>query len=123
MRSPRLALRTYHSVTPPWLTRNYPKIDNVVTFLCHTPCADGCAYCRDRLNIYKKHRQFFGYDSFRTYAGEPLQEREAQAAADGKALLAVFPTGGGKFLQGDPHAHGKRFYGKQARNPRGTALS
>ncbi len=88
----------YHSVTPPWLTRNYPKIDNVVTFLCHTPCADGCAYCRDRLNIYKKLKQFFGYDSFRTYAGEPLQERAAQAAVDGKSLLAVFPTGGGKSI-------------------------
>ena len=88
----------YHSVTPPWLTRNYPKIDNVVKYLCHTPCQDGCAYCHDRLNIYKKLKQFFGYDKFRTYAGEPLQERAAQAAVDGKSLLAVFPTGGGKSI-------------------------
>ena len=88
----------YHSVTPPWLTRNYPRIDNVVKHLCHTPCKDGCAYCRDRLNIHKKLRQFFGYDAFRTYAGEPLQERAAQAAVGGKSLLAVFPTGGGKSI-------------------------
>ena len=88
----------YHSVTPPWLTRNYPKIDNVVKYLCHTPCQDGCAYCHDRLNIYKKLKQFFGYDKFRTYAGEPLQERASQAAVDGKSLLAVFPTGGGKSI-------------------------
>ena len=88
----------YHSVTPPWLTKNYPKIDNVVKYLCHTPCKDGCAYCRDRLNIHKKLKQFFGYDQFRTYAGEPLQELAAQAAVDGKSLLAVFPTGGGKSI-------------------------
>lgn len=88
----------YHSVTPPWLTKNYPKIDNVVRSLCHTPCEEGCEYCRDRLNIHKKLKQFFGYDNFRTYAGEPLQERAAQAAVDGKSLLAVFPTGGGKSI-------------------------
>ena len=88
----------YHSVTPPWLTKNYPKIDNVVKYLCHTPCKEGCAYCHDRLNIHKKLKQFFGYDKFRTYAGEPLQERAAQAAIDGKSLLAVFPTGGGKSI-------------------------
>ena len=88
----------YHSVTPPWLTKNYPKIDNVVKYLCNTPCKEGCLYCRDRLNIHKKLKQFFGYDNFRTYAGEPLQEMAAQAAVDGKSLLAVFPTGGGKSI-------------------------
>ena len=88
----------YHSVTPPWLTKNFPLIDNTVKILCHTPCRDGCAYCRDRLNIHKKLKQFFGFDGFRTYAGEPLQERAAQAAVDGKSLLAVFPTGGGKSI-------------------------
>lgn len=88
----------YHSVNPPWLTKNYPQIDNVVKSLCHTPCEDGCAYCHDRLNIHKKLKQFFDYDKFRTYAGEPLQERAAQAAVDGKSLLAVFPTGGGKSI-------------------------
>lgn len=88
----------YHSVTPPWLTKNFPRIDNIVRYLCHTPCKDGCAYCRDRLDIHKKLKQFFGYDNFRTYNGEPLQERAAQAAVDGKSLLAVFPTGGGKSI-------------------------
>ena len=88
----------YHSVTPPWLVKNYPNIDNVVKYLCHTPCQAGCAYCRDRLNIYRKLKDYFGFDEFRTYNGEPLQERAAQAAVDGKSLLAVFPTGGGKSL-------------------------
>ncbi len=93
-----IGVADYHSVTPPWLTKNYPKIDNVVKCLCNTPCREGCEYCRDRLNIHKKLKQFFGYDNFRTYAGEPLQERAAQAAVNGKSLLAVFPTGGGKSI-------------------------
>ena len=29
---------------------------------------------------------------------EPLQEQASQAAVDGKSLLAIFPTGGGKSL-------------------------
>ena len=88
----------YHSVTPRWLVMNYPNIENAVKYLCGTPCKNGCAYCRDRMDIHKKLKQFFGYDRFRTYAGEPLQERATQAAVDGKSLLAVFPTGGGKSI-------------------------
>ncbi|MGI6358378.1 MAG: RecQ family ATP-dependent DNA helicase [Bacillota bacterium] len=88
----------YHSITPPWLLKNYPKIENVVKFLRNTPCAAGCSYCSEMLNIHKELKRIFGYDSFRTYDGEPLQEKAAQAAVDGKSLLAVFPTGGGKSL-------------------------
>lgn len=88
----------YHSVTPPWLLRNYPKIENVIKYLRNTPCREGCAYCKDVLNIQRELKRVFGYDSFRTYNGEPLQERAAQAAVDGKSLLAVFPTGGGKSI-------------------------
>lgn len=86
----------YHSITPPWLLRNFPKIENVIKYLRNTPCAEGCPYCRDALDIHKNLMRIFGYDSFRTYDGEPLQEKAAQAAVDGKSLLAVFPTGGGK---------------------------
>ena len=86
------------SVTPPWLLRNYPKIENVIKYLCGTPCANGCPYCQDKLDIHKALKNIFGYDSFRTYNGEPLQEHAAQAAIDGKSLLAVFPTGGGKSI-------------------------
>lgn len=88
----------YHSVTPPWLTYNYPKIDNVIKFLRNTPCNERCSYCGSHLNVYHKLKEFFGYDGFRTYDGEPLQEKAAQAAVDGKSLLAVFPTGGGKSI-------------------------
>ena len=88
----------YHSITPYWLLRNYPKIENVIKYLCNTPCKERCPYCSSVLDIHKGLKRIFGYDSFRTYNGEPLQERAAQAAIDGKSLLAVFPTGGGKSI-------------------------
>lgn len=42
--------------------------------------------------------KWFGYDRFRTFGGEPLQENAAKAAIKGESLLAIFPTGGGKSL-------------------------
>lgn len=88
----------YHSVTPPWLTRNYPQIEYVVKTLRGKPCKTGCPYCREAFGIHRKLKEFFGFDQFRSYGGEPLQERAVQAAVDGKSLLAVFPTGGGKSI-------------------------
>lgn len=93
-----IATNDYHSVTPPWVLKNYPKIENVILFLRNSPCKDGCTYCNNKLDIFKGLKSFFGYDAFRTYNGEPLQEKAAQAAVDGKSLLAVFPTGGGKSI-------------------------
>lgn len=88
----------YHSITPRWLLNNYPKIENVIKFLRNTPCDTGCSYCSDALNIHKELKKIFGYNSFLTYNGEPLQGKAVQAAVDGKSLLAVFPTGGGKSI-------------------------
>lgn len=93
-----IATSDYQSLTPPWLLKNYPKIENVIKYLCNTPCSSGCPYCNDVLNIHKGLKTYFGHNSFRTYNGEPLQEKAAQAAVEGKSLLAVFPTGGGKSI-------------------------
>lgn len=88
----------YRSITPPWLLKNYPGIENVMKYLCNTPCKENCEYCSSTLNIHRGLKRIFGYDSFRTYNGEPLQERAVQAAVDGQSLLAIFPTGGGKSI-------------------------
>ena len=66
--------------------------------LRHTRCAEGCDYCRKYLDAHYNLKYFFGYDQFRTYEGEPLQENAVKAAVDSKSLLAIFPTGGGKSL-------------------------
>ncbi|NBI65653.1 RecQ family ATP-dependent DNA helicase [Pseudoflavonifractor sp. 60] len=85
-----------HSVTPPWLVKTRPKIEYVIRRLRGRPCREGCPYCREAFGLHRKLKEFFGFDQFRSYDGEPLQERAAQAAVEGKSLLAVFPTGGGK---------------------------
>lgn len=87
-----------HSITPAWVIHNYPNVENVIKTLRHTRCDQGCAYCNKDLDVLQNLKQFFGFDQFRTYEGEPLQENAARAAVDGKSLLAIFPTGGGKSL-------------------------
>lgn len=88
----------YRSITPPWVIYNYPLVEHVVRLLRHTRCSEGCFYCNSQLDLFRNLKAFFGYDQFRTYEGEPLQEKAADAAVQGKSLLAIFPTGGGKSL-------------------------
>lgn len=87
-----------NSITPPWVLYTYPNVENVVRLLRHTCCDDGCDYCRSLLDVHTNLKHFFGYNQFRTYEGEPLQENAVRAAVTGKSLLAIFPTGGGKSL-------------------------
>ena len=88
----------YRSITPGWVLYNYPEVEFIVKLLRHTTCHEGCDYCHTQLDILYNLNTFFGYECFRTYEGEPLQERATQAAVEGKSLLAIFPTGGGKSL-------------------------
>ena len=88
----------YRSILPGWVLHNYPEVEFIVKLLRHTKCQEGCDYCHTQLDVLHNLKAFFGYESFRTYEGEPLQERAAQAAVKGKSLLAIFPTGGGKSL-------------------------
>ena len=87
-----------YSITPFWLTKNFPEIENIIKLLRNTPCEEGCAYCESRLDVNKALKSVFGFDSFRSYKGVPLQEGAAKAAVGGKSLLAIFPTGGGKSI-------------------------
>jgi len=87
-----------YSITPPWVLKNYPEVERIMFRLRNKPCVRGCEYCDMALDIHKGLKRFFGFDSFRTYAGEPLQEKAVKAAVDNKSILAVFPTGGGKSI-------------------------
>lgn len=93
-----IATSDHRSITPGWVLKNYPAVEHVVRQLRHTRCNNGCSYCNRQLDVHQKLKEFFGYDQFRTYEGEPLQENAARAAVEGKSLLAIFPTGGGKSL-------------------------
>ena len=87
-----------YSITPPWVLKSFPLVENVMHRLRNVPCLEGCLYCNESLDIYRGLKKYFGFDSFRNYADEPLQETAVEAAIKGKSLLAVFPTGGGKSL-------------------------
>ena len=88
----------FRSTTPGWVLHNYPNVEYIVRLLRHTRCADGCSYCNTFLDVHQNLHSFFGYREFRTFEGENLQEKAAKAAVNGKSLLAIFPTGGGKSL-------------------------
>lgn len=87
-----------HSITPPWVLKTYPEVERIMFRLRNKPCVSGCPYCNHALDIHKSLKRFFGFGSYRTYGGEPLQEKAVKAAVDNKSILAVFPTGGGKSI-------------------------
>ncbi len=87
-----------YSITPAWVLRQFPDVELLFNILRNKPCLTGCPYCEQALDARAGLKRFFGYDSFRTFDGEPLQERAVKAAIENKSLLAVFPTGGGKSI-------------------------
>lgn len=86
------------SITPPWLLCHFPDIENIYRLLCGKICAERCAFCSQFMDVKRGLKRYFGFDAFRLYNGEPLQEQAAHAAVEGKSLIAVFPTGGGKSI-------------------------
>lgn len=87
-----------HSITPPWVLKNYPEVERIMFRLRNKPCVSGCEYCNQALDANKGLKRFFGFDSYRSYGGEPLQEKAVKAAINNQSILAVFPTGGGKSI-------------------------
>ncbi len=87
-----------HSITPSWILKNYPDVEYVLKTLRNKNCSIGCSYCNRQLDVHYNLKSFFGYDQFRTYDGENLQEKSVKAALNDESLLAIFPTGGGKSL-------------------------
>ena len=87
------------SITPPWVLKNYPAVDSLMYLLRDRPCITGCAYCNEALDIHGALKKFFGYDSFRTYAGAPLQEQAVRGCYRAKILPGDIPhRGGGKSI-------------------------
>lgn len=87
-----------YSITPPWVLKNYRDVERLMVLLRSRPCIHGCNYCNRALDAKLALKRFFGFDSFRLYGGQPLQEKAANAAINNKSILAVFPTGGGKSI-------------------------
>ncbi|MBW6492425.1 MAG: RecQ family ATP-dependent DNA helicase [Lentimicrobium sp.] len=90
--------RNRYSITPPWVLKNYPYVERTMHLLRNTQCLIGCPYCFNTLDVNNALKKYFGFNSYRTFAGESLQEKAVKAAVAGDSLLAVFPTGGGKSI-------------------------
>lgn len=90
--------RNLQSITPPWVLKKFPMVEQLIRKLRNKPCITGCSYCDSALDAHHGLKKFFGFDSFRTYGGESLQENAVTAAIHNKSILAVFPTGGGKSI-------------------------
>ena len=86
-----------YSVIPHWVHINYPKTELIMKQLRNAPCGK-CPYCLEKLKPKKYLNEIFGYEDFRKYNDEPLQEDAVNSAVRNESLLAVFPTGGGKSL-------------------------
>lgn len=87
------------SLTPAWVLRHYPNVENVLHRLRGVRCSDSsCQWCSKNLDSKAALKRFFSFTEFRTFAGEPLQQQATEAAIRGESLLAIFPTGGGKSL-------------------------
>lgn len=81
----------------PWVLKSFPKTGRVMRLLCGTNC-NACAYCQKTFDLEAALARHFGHKEFRKYGGEPLQESAVRAAVEGRSLLAIFPTGGGKSI-------------------------
>jgi ATP-dependent DNA helicase RecQ len=86
------------SITPPWVLHRFPNVERILFQLRSEPCLTGCAYCDQSFDAKLGLREFFGFPSYRTFDGKPLQEEAVDAALHNKSILAIFPTGGGKSL-------------------------
>ena len=86
-----------NSITPKWTMKTFPNIEYIMKKLRGISCKK-CSYCNEKLNVKSYLKKIFGYDDFRKYNGENLQEKAVNCAIEGKSLIAVFPTGGGKSL-------------------------
>ncbi len=86
------------SVTPPWVLKNHPDVEQIYFLLRNSPCLTGCNYCNKAFDPFPVLKENFGYDGFRSYNQEPLQENAVKAAVNNKSLLCIFPTGGGKSI-------------------------
>lgn len=85
------------STLPFWVLKTRPDTPKIMRLLRGTNCGT-CAYCQKIFDLQGALQRHFGHKEFRKYAGEPLQESAVKAAVEGKSLLAIFPTGGGKSI-------------------------
>ena len=89
-----------NSILPPWVWHQFPAIKQLIRQLREEHCGDKkCTYCKENFNAQLHLQRFFELPDFRLLPdGTPLQKEIIEAAVQGKPLLGILPTGGGKSL-------------------------
>jgi ATP-dependent DNA helicase RecQ len=92
-----------NSVLPPWVRLQYPQSREFIRQLRETACEDpACEYCTTYLSPRNELARYFGFPAFRpeprNSGGGSLQEDIARAGYEGRPLIAILPTGGGKSI-------------------------
>lgn len=87
-----------YSIMPKWLNYSRPEIIQVMRHLRSKRCIQGCTYCQQSNDALAGLKSIFGFEGFRKFGGEALQENAVETALNYESLLAVFPTGGGKSI-------------------------
>ncbi len=92
-----------NSVLPPWVRQRFPATMRLLVALRELPCGEpGCAWCLEAHDPGVQLKRWFGFDDFRplpaTPDGSSLQQAVVGDGIDGRPLLAILPTGGGKSL-------------------------
>jgi ATP-dependent DNA helicase RecQ len=87
-----------NSLFPEWLLNTFPKVEDIMMLMRGNPCEEKCSYCKTSLDPKIGLSRYFGYQDFRKFDGENLQEMAVSAALKNKSFITVLPTGGGKSL-------------------------
>lgn len=88
-----------NSIVPPWVKHEFPEIYNIIRKLRYACGNKTCDYCREHNDSEKLLKKFFGFDTYRVLAdGRPLQKQIIDSSLNGKSLLGILPTGGGKSI-------------------------
>lgn len=87
-----------NSILPPWVWHQFPELVYILEQWRETPCGRAdCSYCRDNHDPLLHLQRFFQYSDFRmTDDGQPLQRELVLKGLQGRSLLGILPTSGGK---------------------------
>ena len=90
-----------NSVLAPWVRHQFPAVSRLITELRDIPCGEQlCGYCSTTHDPRHELRRYFApIQDFRTEPdGRSLQHDVVLAGMQGKHVLAILATGGGKSL-------------------------
>ena len=87
-----------NSILPPWVRHQFPALTDMLKQLRETHCGQAdCTYCTNNHDPLLHLKRFFQYPDFRvTEDGQPLQQKLVLGGMQGRSLLGILPTSGGK---------------------------